>query len=81
MLHSNAAYTFILNSTSQYPIILYFIVLLYANVWARFSPLFLFFCLVKLFFFVLFVRISTIMVNKDEYINSACSLCWRSNSA
>jgi len=29
---------------------------------------FLFFCLVKLFFFLLFVRISTIMVNKDEYI-------------
>jgi len=28
---------------------------------------FLFFCLVKLFFF-LFVRISTIMVNNDEYI-------------
>jgi len=43
------------------------------NVWARYS-LFSFFCLVKLFLFLLFVRISTIMVNKDEYIYNFCTM-------
>ena len=37
MLYSNVVYTFILNSISQYPIILYFVVLLYYNFTVFFS--------------------------------------------